>query len=119
MRRQGKRVTGAVEGTKGVNPPGVESSNRSEGTKTPAFDADKFRASMDRLFQIYSDISGKADEVMQSRCPYKDARSRCTARFECRNQFFTKNPTEKPVCAGSDRIDYRSAWVDGGAAPSE
>ena len=74
---------------------------------------------MDRLFKIYSEISDKADEVMQSRCPYKDARSRCTARFECRNQFFTKDPTKKPVCAGSDRIDYRSAWVDGGGTPFE
>ncbi len=70
---------------------------------------------MERLFAIYSDISDRADEVMKSRCPYKDARSRCTAQFECRNQFFTKNATEKPVCAGSDRIDYRSAWVNEGA----
>ena len=72
---------------------------------------------MERLFSIYSDISEKADEVMLTRCPYKDARSRCTARFDCRNQFFTKDPLQKPVCAGSDRIDYRSAWVDGGGLP--
>ena len=89
------------------------------GADQPAFDVEKYRASMDRLFQIYNDISGKADEVIQSRCPYKDAKSRCTARFECRNQFFTKNPTEKPVCAGSDHIDYRSAWVNGGSTSLE
>lgn len=82
-------------------------------------DHEKYRASMDRLFKIYSDISEQADVVMQSRCPYKDARSRCTARFECRNQFFTKDPSKKPVCAGSDRIDYRSAWVNGGGTPFE
>ncbi len=71
---------------------------------------------MERLFDIYSGISEKADQVMRGRCPYKDARSRCTAQFDCRNQFFTKNPLDKPVCAGSDRIDYRSAWRNGGAS---
>ena len=84
----------------------------------PNVDAEKFQASMQRLFGIYSDISDKADDVMVARCPYKDAKSRCTARFECRNQFFTKDPTDKPVCSGSDKIDYRSAWVNGGADPN-
>jgi hypothetical protein len=85
----------------------------------PQVDQAKFRASMERLFGIYSDISDKADQVMLSRCPYKDAKSRCTARFECRNQFFTKNPSEKPVCTGSDAIDYRPAWVNGGGGGTD
>ena len=84
-----------------------------DAQKPNQVDPEKYLESMERLFSIYKEIAEKADEVMLTRCPYKDARSRCTARFECRNQFFTNKPGEKPVCAGSDRIDYRTAWIDG------
>ncbi len=73
-------------------------------------DTEKARASLDRLYTIYKDIAATADEVMQTRCPYKNAQSLCTAKFGCRNQFFTKDPTAPPACAGSDQIDYRDAW---------
>lgn len=73
-------------------------------------DPDKARASLDRLYDIYKDIATTADQVMQTRCPYKDVASRCTAKFGCRNQFFTNDPTALPACAGSDQIDYREAW---------
>jgi len=76
----------------------------------PKLDAAKARASLDRLYDIYRDIASTADEVMQTRCPYKDASSRCTAKFGCRNQFITSDPTSLPACAGSDQIDYRDAW---------
>jgi hypothetical protein len=70
---------------------------------------DRLRASMSRLMDIYSDISETATTPGQTRCPYKDAKSRCTAKFPCRNQFF-KVVGEKAICTGSDEIDYRSAW---------
>ena len=73
-------------------------------------DAEKARESLDRLFDIYRDIASTADEVMETRCPYKDAESRCRAKFGCRNQFFTSDPTALPACTGSDLIDYREAW---------
>ena len=73
-------------------------------------DAEKARTSLDRLYTIYKGIAATADEVMQTRCPYKNAKSLCTAKFGCRNQFFTKDPTAPPACAGSDQIDYRAAW---------
>ncbi|MEX0763039.1 MAG: hypothetical protein WD208_02150 [Dehalococcoidia bacterium] len=76
----------------------------------PQVDPERLKASMNRLFEIYRDISTKADEVVKNRCPYKNAQSRCTANFGCRNQFFTKDQAAQPVCAGSDHIDYRSAW---------
>jgi hypothetical protein len=65
---------------------------------------------MDRLYEICRDISSKADEVVAGRCPYKDARSRCTANFGCRHQYLPKAPLARPVCTGSDKLDYRSAW---------
>ncbi|MCY4374995.1 MAG: ASKHA domain-containing protein [Spirochaetaceae bacterium] len=63
------------------------------------------------------------------RCPYKDRRDRCTAAFGCRNQRhpaagdrrFEPGP-EQPrfLCAGDDKLDYRSAWeVDAVAATSQ
>jgi hypothetical protein len=76
----------------------------------PDVDSDRARASLDRLFNMYRDIAATADEVMQTRCPYKDAASRCNAKFGCRNQFFTSDPTALPACSGSDQIDYREAW---------
>ncbi len=78
--------------------------------KSRAEESQKLKASMSRLFEIYSDISETADRVIKKRCPYKDGKSRCTALFGCRNQFFTKDPSSPPICAGSDNIDYRSAW---------
>ena len=79
------------------------------GASQPA-DSARLRESMARLFDIYRDISEKADEVIAHRCPYKNAQSRCTASFGCRNQYFTKVPRDLPICTGSDKLDYRSAW---------
>ena len=112
MRGQGERTPDTSQGAEELKSQRSESVD--DGSPSGVFDAERYNASMGRLFQIYSEISENADEVMKTRCPYKDARSRCTARFECRNQFFVKDPSQKPVCAGSDRVDYRSAWVDGG-----
>ena len=76
----------------------------------PAVDAERFKASIERLAEIYRDIALKAEEVTRTRCPYKDANSRCTALFGCRHQYFTKDPGARPVCTGSDKLDYRDAW---------
>lgn len=80
-------------------------------------DRERLKDSLGRLFDIYRGIAETADEVTKSRCPYKDARSRCTASFGCRNQYFTKDPSALPVCTGSDKLDYRSAWEDGAEEP--
>ena len=80
------------------------------GNTAPAVDAERFKASIERLTEIYRDIALKAEEVSRTRCPYKDANSRCTALFGCRHQYFTKDPGARPVCTGSDKLDYRDAW---------
>ena len=74
--------------------------------------ADKKRAerSLDALFNIFKEISNHADEVIKNRCPYKNAKSRCTAKFECKNQHYIEKFGEGPVCTGSDLLDYRPAW---------
>ena len=74
---------------------------------------DKERAlkSLDKLFDIFKDISFNADEIFKKRCPYKNAKARCTAKFECKNQHNIKKFGERPVCTGSDLLDYRPAWI--------
>ncbi|MBM3934072.1 MAG: hypothetical protein FJ319_07190 [SAR202 cluster bacterium] len=73
-------------------------------------DKDQYQKSLDTLYEIFKSISDTTNEVSQWRCPYKNAKSRCTALFSCRNQHFTKVPDDLPVCAGSDKLDYRGAW---------
>tara|TARA_A100001037_G_scaffold306852_1_gene357184 strand:- start:23174 stop:23413 length:240 start_codon:yes stop_codon:yes gene_type:complete len=70
---------------------------------------DKFKKSIDNLMSIYQQISDSAIESSKKRCPYKNARNLCTANFDCRNQKKI-NQQPFPICAGSDKLDYRSAW---------
>jgi hypothetical protein len=70
----------------------------------------KLQASLKRLFDIYKQMAVVADHISTYRCPYKDRNDRCTANFGCRNQRRSEVPSAKPICAGDDRLDYRSAW---------
>ncbi len=77
----------------------------------PNLDVEAARKSMTRMANIFADIAKHAEDSSLTRCPYKDARSRCTAKFACRNQHFTKNPLNPPICTAKDGdLDYRSAW---------
>ena len=85
--------------------------NSKSNETRPAVDQERAQASIQRLMSIYSEISSVADEVSLVRCPYKDAASRCTASFDCRNQHFRPDhPGERAICTGSDKLDYRKAW---------
>lgn len=76
----------------------------------PRFDRQRYHDSMAWLQEILKDISETATKVSTWRCPYKNARDRCTAGFGCRNQLRTRDATAQPICTGSDDLDYRSAW---------
>ena len=75
---------------------------------------EELQKSLGKLWDIYQGIANTATEVSKSRCPYKNARDQCTARFGCRNQKFTVTSKNKkralPICIGSDKLDYRKAW---------
>ena len=73
-------------------------------------DRERYEASLTRLYDIFKGMSETTDAVSKWRCPYKNVSSRCTAKFKCRNQYFTLIPTDLPVCYGNDKIDYRDAW---------
>lgn len=89
--------------------PAPENSDNSDNPPEIPVNPDRLQESMARLMDIYTDISKTAAAPGQTRCPYKDAKARCTAKFPCRNQFF-KVAGEKAICTGSDDIDYRLAW---------
>ncbi len=73
-------------------------------------DPERYRRSMARLDEILRGINLTANDVSKYRCPYKNAQSRCTAGFGCRNQDRNVPDGELFVCTGDDKLDYRSAW---------
>ena len=74
-------------------------------------DKKRLGKTLDKLFEIYKDISTKADEVNQYRCPYKHAKNICTPSFKCLNQHYVKGNPSEPICTGSVKLDYRPAWI--------
>ena len=73
-------------------------------------DKKRYEASLDRLSNIFRDMSGTVAEVSTWRCPYKNVQDRCTAGFGCRNQDPKVPDGELFICTGSNLLDYRSAW---------
>ena len=73
-------------------------------------DRERYRRSVSRLAAIFRDINDTANRVSARRCPYKNAQSRCTAKFGCRNQDRAVPAGERFICKGDDKLDYRSAW---------
>ena len=73
-------------------------------------DIARYRASIIRLHDIFKEMSDTTPVVSTWRCPYKNVRDRCTAKFGCRNQHRTGVSGELPICTGSDNLDYRGAW---------
>ena len=78
--------------------------------KEQGVDKERYRASMARLDAIFRGMSDTVTDVSRWRCPYKNAQSRCTAQFGCRNQQRKVPQGELYICVGDDNLDYRSAW---------
>ncbi|MBH26454.1 MAG: hypothetical protein CL786_00075 [Chloroflexi bacterium] len=71
---------------------------------------DKYISSMKRLEHIMRDISETVTEVSLKRCPYRNSKDRCTAKFGCRNQYRNVQPNELFICQDDQKLDYRNAW---------
>ena len=80
------------------------------GTQQGGVDRERYDASIRRLDAIFRGMSDTVTDVSQWRCPYKNVQDRCTAKFGCRNQRRDVPEGELYICAGDDKLDYRSAW---------
>ena len=62
-----------------------------------------------RLTDIFADIVSQAETQSLTRCPYRNAADRCTAKFACQCQ---RKPAVDGLlkCTHDGTLDYRSAW---------
>lgn len=73
-------------------------------------DPNEYQKRLNRITEMFTAMVKHADEVSTQRCPYKNKDDRCTAQFGCRNQRKPPDGVGLLVCAGDDKLDYRSAW---------
>ena len=73
-------------------------------------DQDSVELRRRRLTRIFADIVEHAQAQSLTRCPYRDRRDLCTARFGCRNQGPVDGENGLAVCQCDGQLDYRSAW---------
>ena len=76
----------------------------------PKISQQDYQKRLDRLTEIFSDIVSHADAQATHRCPYRDARDRCTAAFSCGNQIAAAKQDEPATCGHDGTFDYSLAW---------
>ena len=76
----------------------------------PKISQQDYQKRLDRLTEIFADIVSHADEQATHRCPYRDARDRCTAAFSCGNQIAAVEKSEPATCGHDGTFDYSLAW---------
>ncbi|MDE0391286.1 MAG: ASKHA domain-containing protein [Rhodospirillales bacterium] len=76
----------------------------------PKISQQDYQKRLDRLTEIFSDIVSHADAQATHRCPYRDARDRCTAAFSCGNQIAAAEKGEPATCGHDGTFDYSLAW---------
>jgi hypothetical protein len=82
-----------------------------DAADTPSAGSDeRGAAALTRVEELFTSLVERAVEVSVARCPYKNRLDQCTAEFGCRNQRPPRSEGERKVCAGDDKLDYRSAW---------
>ena len=82
----------------------------------PKISQQDYQQRLDRLTEIFADIVSHADEQATHRCPYRDARDRCTAAFSCRNQIPAQTRGAPVTCGHDGTFDYSLAWETDPAA---
>ena len=78
---------------------------------TQRIDPEAFKQRLAQISDLFAGMVVHADEQAKQRCPYKDRRNQCTAKFDCRNQRSPSQLGDLQLCgAADDQLDYRSAW---------
>ena len=73
-------------------------------------DQEELQKRLDQITELFAALVTHADDQSRWRCPYKNRHDQCTADFGCRNKRKPRAEGELPVCAGDDKLNYRSAW---------
>ncbi|PYV41058.1 MAG: hypothetical protein DMG06_18345 [Acidobacteria bacterium] len=73
-------------------------------------DKEELQKRLDQITDLFASLVTHADHQSTWRCPYKNRYDQCTAHFGCRNQLKAGGKGELPLCAGDDKLNYRSAW---------
>ena len=73
-------------------------------------DPAEFGKRLDKISEIFGQISEHAEKQSLMRCPYKNRFDKCTAAFGCRYQRKPAAEGELLICTSDDQLDYRSAW---------
>ena len=73
-------------------------------------DPREYQKRLDEITELFAGMVRHSDELSRNRCPYKNRLDQCTASFGCRNKRKAVAPGGLPVCAGDDKLNYRSAW---------
>jgi hypothetical protein len=71
---------------------------------------EEFQKRLDQISELFAAMVAHADHQSTLRCPYKNRFNQCTASFGCRNKRKPDAEGGLPVCAGDDKLNYRSAW---------
>ncbi len=70
----------------------------------------EYEKCLTRISEILSGIVEYAGAQALTRCPYKNAKGQCTAKFGCRYQRKPPVMGDRQLCTHNDTLDYRSAW---------
>ena len=66
---------------------------------------------LDQINEIFGAMVSQAENLSQSRCPYRDRLDQCTAMFSCRNQEVAESGETVVLSCGHDgTFDFRTAW---------
>jgi hypothetical protein len=73
-------------------------------------DKEEIQKRLNQVTELFAAMVIHANHQSTWRCPYKNRFDQCTAQFGCRNKRKPSSSQELPVCAGDDKLNYRSAW---------
>jgi len=74
-------------------------------------DPKEIQKRMDRITYMFENMVTHADKVSRDRCPYRNRTDHCTATFRCRNQKFSKDPSDDSIlCLHDGTFNYSNAW---------
>ncbi len=73
-------------------------------------DRSEYEKRLARITEMLGGIAKHADVQSLTRCPYRNVKDQCTAKFGCRNQRKPPVKGDPLICTHDGKLDYRTAW---------